>query len=57
MFGLAYAGARLSFVNLDHHQSVTDCHPNLVLKFAYLKDMGDVDPFNITVVDGEKESE
>ena len=29
----------------------------MVLKFAYLKDLEDVDPFNISGVDGGKESE
>ena len=43
--------------NLDYHQSAAECHPNLVLKFDYLKDMYNVDPFNISGVDGGKESE
>ena len=43
--------------NIEYHQSVAEIHPNLVLKFAYLKDLEDVDPFNISGVDGGKESE
>ena len=39
-------------VNLDYHQSVAECHPNLVIKFVYLKDLDDVDPFNINGVYG-----
>ena len=30
------------------------CHPNLVLKSAYLKDLDEVDPFSINGVDGGK---
>ena len=43
--------------NLEYHQSVAERHPNLVLKFSYLKDLEDVDLFNISGVDGGKESE
>ena len=43
--------------NLEYHQSAAERHPNLVLKFAYLKDLEDVNPFNISGVDGGKESE
>ena len=57
MSGLADTGARLNLVNLEYHQSVAERHPNLVLKFAYLKDLEDVNPFNISGVDGGKESE
>ena len=42
---------------MDYHQSVAEGHPNLVLKFAYLKYLYDVDPFNISVVEKGKESE
>ena len=47
MFVLTDTGAGLNSVNLYYHQLVAEHHPNLVLKFAYLKDMDDVDPFNI----------
>ena len=43
--------------NIEYHQSVAGHHPNLVLKFVYLKDLEDVDPFNISGVDGVKEGE
>ena len=51
MFGLADIGAGLNLGNLDCHQSVADLNPNLVLNFAYLKDLDDVDTFNISGVD------
>ena len=54
MSGLADTGSGLNLLNLEYHQSVAKRHPNLVLKFAYLKDMDDVDPFNISGVDGGK---
>ena len=57
MSGLADTGAGLDLWNLEYHQSVTESHPNLVLKFVYLKDLEDVDPFNISGVDGVKEVE
>ena len=41
--------------NLDYHQSVAERHPRLVLKFEYLKDLGDVDTFNISGAYGGKE--
>ena len=49
--------AGLNWVNLKYQQSVEVPHPNLVLKFAYLQYIEDVDPFNIIRVDGGKESE
>ena len=54
MFGLVYKGAELDMGNLDYHQSVADRHPNLVLKFVHLNDLDNVDPFNISEVDGGK---
>ena len=57
MSGLAGKGAGLNLENIEHHQSVTERHPNLVFRFAYLMDMEGVDPFNISGVDREKESE
>ena len=42
---------------MDYDQSAAKHHPNLVLKFAYLKDMSGVYPLNISVVGGGKESE
>ena len=47
----------MNLVNIDSHQSVVNHHPNLVQIFLYLKDMDDVDPFNISGVDRGKESE
>ena len=47
MPGLAYTGAGMNLRNIEYHQSVAERHPNLVLKFVYLKDMDDFDPFNI----------
>ena len=44
-------------VNLSYDHSLTDIHTNLVVKFEYFKDMGDVDPFIISGVDGGKEQE
>ena len=57
MSGLADTGADLNLVNLDYHQSVAECHTNLVLKFEILKDLDDKDPLNINGVDRGKESE
>ena len=54
MSGLADTGAGLNLVNIEYHQSVTERHPNFVLKFAYLKDLDEVDPFSINGVDGGK---
>ena len=45
---------RLNLVNMDYHQSVAALQPNLVLKVLYSKDLDEVDPFNISVVDGGK---
>ena len=44
-------GAGLNCGNIDYHLSVVEYQTNLVLKFAYLKDLDDVDPFNIIGVD------
>ena len=55
MSGLANTGAGLNLVNLEYHESVAEHYPNLVLKFSCLKDMEDVDTFNISGVDGGKE--
>ena len=54
MSGLANIGAGLNLGNLEYHQSVVERHSNLVLKFVYLRDLEDVDPFNISGVDGGK---
>ena len=42
--------------NLGYHQSVSEHHSNLVLKSAYLKDVEDVYPFDISGVEIVKES-
>ena len=52
MFGLAYTRDGLNFRYMYYHQSVAERHPNLVLKFVYLEDMDDMDPFNISGLDG-----
>ena len=54
MSGLSITGAELNLVNIEYHQSFTYLHPNLGLKLAHLKDLDDVDPFNIRVVDEGK---
>ena len=54
MFVLYYTGAGLNLGNLYYHQLVAEFYPNLVLKFAYLKDMDDVHTFNISGVDEVK---
>ena len=54
MFGLDDTGAGFNLENMDYHHLVAERHPNLVLKFVYLKDLENVIPFNIIVVDGGK---
>ena len=54
---LSDTGSGFNLVNIEYHQSVSDRHPNLALKFLYLKDLDDVEPFNISIVYGGKESE
>ena len=56
MFGLDDIGAGLNLGNIYYHQSVSERHSNLALKISYLKDMDDVDSFNISGVDRVKES-
>ena len=51
MSGLTDTGEGLNWRNLEYHQSVAYLHPNLLLNFAYLKDLDDVDPFNISRVE------
>ena len=41
---------------MDYHQSVAERQPNLVLKLAYLKDMDNLDPLDISWVYGGKEN-
>ena len=57
MFGLVDTGAGLGLGNLEYHQSVAERHPNLELKFAYLKDMEEVYPFNTSGLEKGKEGE
>ena len=57
MFALYDTAARLGLGNLDYRQSVVERQPNLVFKFACLKDLDDVDPFNIIRVDRVKKNE
>ena len=56
MSGLDDTRSGLNLVNIEYHQSVAERHPNFVFKFAYLKDLDDVDSFNISGVDKGKES-
>ena len=54
MFGLDDAGDRMDLGNIDYHHLVAERHPNLVLKSAYLKELENLDTFNISGVDGGK---
>ena len=54
MSGLVDTVAGLNLINIDYHWSVAERHPNLVLKFAHLKYLEDVDSFNIKEVYGVK---
>ena len=56
MSGLDNKGAGSNLRNLEYHQSVADCHPNLVLKFEYLKYLDDMDPLNISELEEGKDS-
>ena len=47
-------GDGFKLVSLEYHQSVAELHPDLVLKFVYLKDMEDLDLFNISGLYGGK---
>ena len=47
----------MNLSNIEYHQSFEDRHTNLVLKFAYLKDLENMDPFSKSGVDRGKESE
>ena len=57
MFGFANTGADMNLWNMDFQQSVAESHPKLVAKFAYLKYLDDIDPFNISGLDRGKDSE
>ena len=37
---------------MDYHQSVSECHPNLVINFSCLKNIDNVDSFNISGING-----
>ena len=52
IYGLDDTGAGLNLVNFECYQSVAERQPNLVFKSSYLKDMENVDPYNISAVDG-----
>ena len=54
MSSLANTEAGLNLGNIYYHQSFWERHPNLVLKFSYLKDLDVMDPLNISLVDGGK---
>ena len=51
-FFLADTVSRLNLGNVYYHRSVVECHPNLMLNFSYLKDLDEVDIFNISGLDG-----
>ena len=51
MFGLAHTGDILNMGYMYYQQSDSERHPNLGLKFEYLKDLDAMDPFNIIGVD------
>ena len=57
IFGLPDTGSGSNLEKMEYQQSVSERHPNLVLKFAYLKYLDDVYTFNIIRVDGGKEIE
>ena len=48
MFGLSDRGAGLNLGPVYYHHSALERHPNLVLKFEYLKVLDNVGPFNIS---------
>ena len=54
MFGLVDTGAGSNLVNMEYHQLVVERHTNLEVKFSYLKDLDDMDPFNISGVNEKK---
>ena len=54
MSGLADTGDRQNLGNIEYHKLFVDHRPNLVLKLVHLKDIEDVDRFNISGVDGGK---
>ena len=56
MSGLDDTGYRLNLGNIEYQQSVAERHHNLVLKFAYLKDLDDVDSFTVSGADGGKKT-
>ena len=51
---LTDTGSVFNLVNIEYHQSVSEHHPNLEFQFSYLKDLDDVDPFNIRGAEGGK---
>ena len=54
MSSLADTGSELNLGKMYYRQSVTERHPNLVLRIMFLKDLDDLDPFNVGGVDGGK---
>ena len=50
MFGLTDTVTGLNIGNFYYHKSFSEHYPNLVLIFVYLKDLYDVDMFNISGV-------
>ena len=54
IYGLANTGDGFNLGNLEYRQSVAENHPNVLLKFAYMKDLDNMEPFNIRRVDGGK---
>ena len=44
-------------INIEYQQSVAERQSTLVLKFVYVKDLNHMYPFNVSILDGGKESE
>ena len=51
---VANKGARFNYATIENYQSVAEIQHNLMSKYVHLKDLYDVDPFNIIRVDGGK---
>ena len=57
ILGLLDTGAGLNIGRLSYHQSITECHPELVVQFAFLKDVPGLDPLQISGIGiNEKDS-
>ena len=54
MYGLADKGAGSNLINIEYQQSVAERQSTLVLKFAYVKDLNHMYPFNVSKVEFPK---